>query len=90
MSGHVDHAAQQPSSPKALTLTLAELAGELRTCVRTIRRRLQAGLLPAPIRIGATIRWPRDEIIAWLAAGAPDAEAWAQLRNTAPLRRRGR
>ena len=38
-----------------------------------------AGKLPAPIRIGGRVVWRVAEIRAWLAAGAPDREAWAAM-----------
>jgi excisionase family DNA binding protein len=39
-----------------------------------------AGKLPAPVRIGATVRWRAAELDAWAAAGCPDRATWAALR----------
>jgi predicted DNA-binding transcriptional regulator AlpA len=40
-----------------------------------------AGRLPAPVRIGGSVRWRLDEIRAWLDAGAPDRATWARVRD---------
>jgi excisionase family DNA binding protein len=46
---------------------------ELCSCSeRHVRRLADAGRMPAPIRLGALVRWRRDEILEWIAAGCPD------------------
>lgn len=45
---------------------------------RTVRRRADDGSIPAPVRIGAAIRWDLDRLDRWIKEGCPD------------LRRRGR
>jgi len=55
--------------------------------MRTIRRRDAAGLLPDPIRIGKRVYWRRDELDAWLAAGAPDRATWNRLKAAKGVRR---
>lgn len=47
-------------------LTAAELAVIARVHVRTIRRWHELGEIPAGLRIGAVVRWRRDEIEAFL------------------------
>lgn len=37
------------------------------------------GQLPAPVRLGRSVRWNRAELVAWLAAGAPPRVRWVQL-----------
>ena len=39
------------------------------------------GRLPRPVRLGKSVRWPVDEIRAWLAAGAPPRDRWERLRE---------
>jgi predicted DNA-binding transcriptional regulator AlpA len=61
----------------ALLLTAAELADELRVSRSGLYRALAAGRLPVPIRPTAGApRWRRDEITAWIAAGAPPRSRW--------------
>ncbi|NLE38407.1 MAG: helix-turn-helix domain-containing protein [Pirellulaceae bacterium] len=63
--------------------TVLSLAAYLDTSTKTIRRMDQAGRLPSPIRIGRGLRWRRDEIDAWLAAGCPARDEWrGQRTNT--------
>ena len=39
---------------------------------RQIFRLSSCGKIPAPIRIGGSVRWAESTILAWLQAGAPD------------------
>jgi len=48
---------------------------------------LASGRLPRPVRLGRAVRWRRDELEAWTAAGCPSAERWQALQN-APSGRR--
>ena len=48
---------------------------------RQIFRLNSCGKLPAPIRIGGSVRWSADEISAWLAASAPDRKTWEQMKQ---------
>jgi excisionase family DNA binding protein len=38
-----------------------------------------SGRLPAPVRLGRCVRWNRDTLIAWCAAGCPSAERFEAL-----------
>jgi predicted DNA-binding transcriptional regulator AlpA len=49
--------------------------------LRTIRTMDAAGRLPEPLRIGGRVCWLVCDIRAWLAAGAPDRETWAAIRD---------
>jgi prophage regulatory protein len=40
-----------------------------------------AGLVPAPAKIGGTVRWSFAELSAWAAAGCPPREAWERMRR---------
>ncbi len=74
--------------PPALLMTVDDLARELRASPKTIRRMDQAGRLPRAIKIGHAKRWPRQTIVAWIAAGAPRREEWEAFY--APRAARGR
>ena len=63
-----------------LLLSARDLAAMLRLGIRTIRAMDAAGKLPAPVRIGGSVRWRSEEIRAWLDAGCPDRDMWASCR----------
>ncbi len=46
-------------------IDINELARRLKVSPITIRRRLAAGELPQPKRIGRLVRWPLSTIVAW-------------------------
>lgn len=48
---------------------------------RQIFRLNSCGKIPAPIRIGGSVRWSAEEISAWLAASAPDRRTWEQMKQ---------
>ena len=35
-----------------------------------------SGRLPTPVRLGRSVRWRRDELLAWLEAGCPSRDVW--------------
>lgn len=70
---------RRPLSP--LVVDARRLAKLLCCGLRTVRTLDAGGKLPAPIRIGGRVVWRLDEIRAWLAAGAPDRETWAAIRD---------
>jgi len=57
-------------------MTADELARELRTSAKTIRRMDAAGWLPRAVKISRGKRWRRQTIVAWIAAGAPKRAEW--------------
>jgi excisionase family DNA binding protein len=59
-----------PPLPAAL-LDVRGMAALLDCSPRHVYRMSDAGRLPAPVRIGALVRWRRAEIEEWLAAGCP-------------------
>jgi excisionase family DNA binding protein len=76
---------REPPSPDALPtgpddgpalITPQELARLLAVSVRTLWRLRSTRRLPVEIRLGGSVRWRRTEILAWIAAGCPDREAW--------------
>lgn len=54
-------------------LTIDELAGRLKVHTRTIRRLIQRGHLPAPVKLGHGLRWPEAQIQEWISRGCPRA-----------------
>jgi excisionase family DNA binding protein len=62
---------ERPTTPARL-MTAEDLAARLQVDARTIRRWRKAGKIPAGIEIGnSVVRWPADQIDAWLAQGEP-------------------
>ena len=60
-------------------MTDAEIAWDLRLSPKTIRRMNDAAKIPAPVTVGArSLRWVRQKIVDWLAAGCPDRETTYQ------------
>lgn len=65
-----------------LTLNVADMARELKTSTKTIQRMHLDGRLPAPIVIGSrTLRWSRDALMRWIAAGAPPREEFEEQQS---------
>ena len=66
--------------PLPFTMTDAEIARDLRVSPKTIRRMDEAGKIPAPVTVGArSLRWVRQTIVDWLAAGCPDRQTFEAL-----------
>jgi len=63
-------------------LTAIQVGKRLSFSLRTVRRYDSAGMLPAPVRIGGAVRWPSDEIDAWIKAGCPRRVEWEQIKQT--------
>jgi len=60
----------------ALLLDVNALAAQLDCSPSHIWRLDRAGLLPKPLKIGRSVKWRREEIEAWIAAGAPTRSRW--------------
>jgi len=72
---------QVASTPSQL-LTAKALGQTLSLSKRQIFRLNSCGRIPKPVRIGGAVRWSASEISAWLAAGAPDRNAWEPMTET--------
>lgn len=59
-------------SESAALLTAKQVAAWLQISQRTLWRMRSAGQLPEPLRVGGTVRWRKDALEAWLAAGCPE------------------
>jgi predicted DNA-binding transcriptional regulator AlpA len=63
--------------PLPLTMMDADIGRELRVSSKTIRRMDADGKLPRPVMVGArSLRWVRETIVEWLAAGCPERETF--------------
>ncbi len=62
-----------PAAP-ALLLSAQETAGRLGISRATLWRYDARGLIPAPVRIGAAVRWPAKALEDWIARGCPPRE----------------
>ncbi|MBX7255711.1 MAG: helix-turn-helix domain-containing protein [Candidatus Hydrogenedentes bacterium] len=61
----------EQTDPSPRLLDVRGVAALLDCSPRHIYRMSDAGRMPAPIRIGALVRWQRAAIDAWLADGCP-------------------
>ena len=66
-----------PSSTPAAETIVPELLTARQTAElcnigeRSLWRHSHSGAAPAPVRIGAAVRYRRSDILAWIAAGCP-------------------
>src|SRR5207248_1850922 len=58
--------------PPAATYTAAELAALLKCSLKHVQRLTTAGTVPGVIRFGRLVRYSREAVDRWLAAGEPD------------------
>lgn len=84
-AGGVQSTAKPPvatDGPLPFTMTGAEIGRDLRVSLKTIRRMDAEGKLPRPVMVGArSLRWVRQTIVEWLAAGCPDRETFEANRK---------
>ncbi len=70
------------NEPPPFTMTDAEIARELRLSAKTIGRMNDDRKLPQPVVVGArSLRWVRQTIVEWLAAGCPDRATFEANRK---------
>ncbi len=63
-----------------LAVSAKELANLLGVSLRQVWRLNSTGRLPRPVRLGGSVRWRRDEIVAFVEAGCPDRQTWDAMR----------
>lgn len=61
-------------------LTVRELAARLGISTRQAWKLLAAGRLPAPLRLGRSVRWRAATVDRWIAAGCPSREVFEATR----------
>ena len=52
-------------------LTVHDVARMLNCSARTVYRLTDSGKMPRPVKLNALVRWPRDVVEQWIAAGCP-------------------
>jgi excisionase family DNA binding protein len=68
--------------PAPVLITVKETAALLGITSRHFNALRSEGKIgPQCVRLGACIRFRRDEISAWIAAGAPDVQTWKTRRE---------
>lgn len=65
------HTLPPPVAPAAALLDVKAVAALLGCSTRHIFRLADAGQMPAPVKLGSLVRWPRGAVEAWIAAGCP-------------------
>ncbi len=78
----MSNASNSPES-NCLALPAAEVAKLLGISQRHLWALNSSGRLPRPVRFGRAVRWPVEELRAWLAAGAPERSRWEAMRKGA-------
>lgn len=63
----------EPDTPacEAILIAARDVARTLGVSERHVWRLRDAGVMPAPVKLGAAVRWRRDEVLQWVAAGCP-------------------
>ncbi|MBI4583927.1 MAG: helix-turn-helix domain-containing protein [Planctomycetes bacterium] len=62
---------QLAENPAAALLSVRAVGALLSCSERHVRRLSLSGRMPQPVRIGSLVRWRREEIEEWIAAGCP-------------------
>ena len=57
-------------------LSVQNVSEMLGVSPRHIRRLNDAGRMPAPVRLGKSVRWPESALTEWVKAGCPDCRKW--------------
>ena len=65
-----------------LAISARELSAMLGVSLRQIWRLNSTGKLPKPVRLGGSVRWRRDEIIAWLGENCPARAEWEAIKES--------
>ncbi len=60
-----------PTESPAKLLDVQAVAELLDCSTRHVYRLSDAGRMPAPVKLGTLVRWPRVAIEDWIAAGCP-------------------
>lgn len=72
---------QKPDEEPTLLVSAEKLAQLLDISIRTLWRLRAAGKLPAPVRLGGSVRWRVDEVQAWVGQGCPDQDRNVSVRS---------
>ena len=66
-----------------LMMDVRDVARELKVSPRQVWKLVASGQFPKPVRIARSVRWRRDEVTAWIAAGCPTLTQWETMRGNA-------
>jgi len=71
-TGERTNAGSEPRPSESAALIDVRGVAELLHCSpRTVHRLSQNGDMPSPVKLGALVRWDRQRIEQWIAAGCP-------------------
>lgn len=56
-------------------LNVGDVAKLLRCSTRTVYRLSDAGRMPRPVKLGALVRWPREQVERWIADRCPSCRS---------------
>ncbi len=62
------------ATDKPLLINVRQVGTILGVSARSVWRLLSEGKIVAPVRVGGSVRWRRDEITRWVAEGCPVPE----------------
>lgn len=77
-------AAEAPAEAPAALLDVKAVAALLDCSPRHVYRMADGGQLPRPVRLGALVRWRRQELLDWLASGCRPIRQTARRERCAP------
>jgi excisionase family DNA binding protein len=60
------------ATPSPAMLDVFDLAARLKVSTRHLRRLIDAGKCPPPVRLGRSCRWPAVTVEQWIADGCPN------------------
>lgn len=63
-----------PVAPAAQLLDVEAVAAMLGCSPRHVYRLSDAGRMPAPVKLGALVRWSKAAVVEWIEAGCPRVE----------------
>jgi predicted DNA-binding transcriptional regulator AlpA len=76
MSPHISAAGPDASGTRAMPspgmLDVFDLAARLKVSTRHLRRLIDAGKCPQPVRLGRSCRWPAVTVEQWILDGCPN------------------
>ena len=64
-------AGQSPPPAESALLDVEQVAAMLRCSARHVYRLADSAHMPRPVKLGALVRWRRDEIERWIFEGCP-------------------
>ena len=74
-------AANQQTNIEPLLLSAVEAARLLGVSRSKFYSMHAAGLVPLPVFLGGCVRWPVDELRAWVKAGCVSREQWQAMKR---------